>query len=142
MELCRTAAGLDGKRDTLPGQRSADEIDGVFGLHAHDAIVSACGLEPEPADGARLLLTPHHTAFLRISDGCDNRCSYCTIPMIRGPFRSRPADDIVVEDRGIGAVQFPGAEEGRPVDVIAKVGERPVVEHVDAGLQRRGSLVR
>jgi len=80
-------------------QSEIPEIDGVFGLHAHDAIVSACGLEPEPADGARLLLTPHHTAFLRISDGCDNRCSYCTIPMIRGPFRSRPADDIVVEAR-------------------------------------------
>jgi len=75
------------------------EVDGVFGLDAHDAIVAACGLEPEPADGARLLLTPRHTGFLRISDGCDNRCSYCTIPLIRGPFHSRPADEILVEAR-------------------------------------------
>jgi len=75
------------------------EVDGLFGLHEQEAVVAACGLEPEPADGARLLLTPHHTAFLRVSDGCDNRCAYCTIPQIRGPFRSRPADEIVAEAR-------------------------------------------
>jgi len=75
------------------------EVDGVFGLGRHDEIVAACGLNAEPEDGARLLLTPRHTAYLRISDGCDNRCSYCTIPLIRGCFRSRPADEIVSEAR-------------------------------------------
>jgi len=75
------------------------EVDGVFGLDRHDEIAAACGLRAEPEDGARLLLTPPHTAYLRISDGCDNRCSYCTIPMIRGRFRSRPADEIVSEAR-------------------------------------------
>jgi len=75
------------------------EVDGVFGLGRHDEIVAACGLNAEPEDGARLLLTPRHTAYLRISDGCDNRCSYCTIPLIRGRFRSRPADEIVSEAR-------------------------------------------
>jgi len=75
------------------------EVDGVFGLGRHDEIVAACGLNAEPEDGARLLLTSRHTAYLRISDGCDNRCSYCTIPAIRGPFRSRPADEIVSEAR-------------------------------------------
>ena len=73
------------------------EVDGVFELGRHDEIVAACGLKAEPEDGARLLLTPRHTAYLRISDGCDNRCSYCTIPTIRGRFRSRPADEIVNE---------------------------------------------
>jgi len=75
------------------------EVDGLFGLHEQEAVVAACGLDPEPTDGARLLLTPHHTAFLRVSDGCDNRCAYCTIPQIRGPFRSRSADEIVTEAR-------------------------------------------
>lgn len=75
------------------------EVDGVFGLGRHDEIVAACGLTAAPEDGARLLLTPSHTAYLRISDGCDNRCSYCTIPMIRGRFRSRPTDEIVSEAR-------------------------------------------
>jgi len=85
-------------------QRSTDdlhaelpEVDGFFGLNQHEAIISACGLEVGPEDGARLLLTPHHTAYLRVSDGCDNRCAYCTIPLIRGPFRSRPADEILRE---------------------------------------------
>lgn len=45
----------------------------------------------------RLLATPPHTAYLRIADGCDNRCSYCTIPSIRGAFRSRRREEIVDE---------------------------------------------
>jgi len=83
----------DGLRRELP------DVDGVFGLHEHDAIVAACGLDEEgdATDDARLLLTPRHTAYLRISDGCDNRCAYCTIPLIRGPLRSRGADEIVAE---------------------------------------------
>jgi len=43
------------------------------------------------------LSTPGHFAYLKIADGCDNRCSYCMIPDIRGPFRSRPMPDILCE---------------------------------------------
>jgi len=46
---------------------------------------------------ARVLSTPGHFAYLKIADGCDNRCSYCMIPDIRGPFRSRPMRDIIAE---------------------------------------------
>ena len=52
---------------------------------------------------ARLLLTPTHTAYLRISDGCSHGCSFCTIPKIRGPHLSRPMDDIVAEARDLAA---------------------------------------
>ena len=45
----------------------------------------------------RLLTTPKHLAYLRISDGCNNRCSYCAIPLIRGNYRSRLEDDIYEE---------------------------------------------
>lgn len=45
----------------------------------------------------RLLLTPSAFAYVKIADGCDNRCSYCAIPLIRGRFRSRPPDSIVSE---------------------------------------------
>lgn len=45
----------------------------------------------------RLLITPKHLAYLRISDGCNNRCSYCAIPLIRGNYRSRLEDDIYDE---------------------------------------------
>jgi len=54
---------------------------------------------PENAcpDGERLLSTPPYTAYLKISEGCDNRCTYCIIPHIRGPHRSRRVDEIVAE---------------------------------------------
>lgn len=48
---------------------------------------------------ARYQLTPSFSAYLKICDGCDNRCSYCLIPSIRGAFRSRSVEDIVVEAR-------------------------------------------
>ncbi len=47
--------------------------------------------------GDRVLTTPDHAAYIKIAEGCDNRCAYCAIPMIRGKFRSRPIKDIVAE---------------------------------------------
>ena len=86
-------------------ERYADElesdlpdVDIFFGLHSHREILEACELPPTAeSDDARLLLTPAHLAYLRISDGCDNRCSYCTIPLIRGPFKSRSPEAILTE---------------------------------------------
>jgi len=78
-------------------QRRLPDVDGVFGLGREEAVVRACGLAP--GERGRLLLTPRHTAYLRISEGCDNRCSYCAIPLIRGPFRSRPVEDVLEEAR-------------------------------------------
>lgn len=45
----------------------------------------------------RLLLTPKHYAYVKISEGCDNPCKFCIIPRMRGPFRSRPIESIVAE---------------------------------------------
>ena len=47
--------------------------------------------------GDRVLTTPEYTAYLKIAEGCDNRCAYCAIPSIRGKFRSRPMEDLVAE---------------------------------------------
>lgn len=47
--------------------------------------------------GPRVLTTPAYSAYVKISDGCDNRCSYCAIPLIRGRYRSRPMADILRE---------------------------------------------
>ena len=57
-----------------------------------------------PLSGERILTTPEHWAYLKISDGCSNRCAYCAIPTIRGPFRSRPMEEIVAEAEAL-AVQ-------------------------------------
>jgi ribosomal protein S12 methylthiotransferase len=78
-------------------RKQLPEVDGIFGLGEEKKILAACGLRPPPGETGRLLLTPPHTAYLRISDGCDNRCAYCAIPLIRGPFRSRPPREVVRE---------------------------------------------
>ena len=89
---CLAERYADTLRDDLP------DVDAFFGLHSHSEILDACGLSPMgETDDARLLLTPAHLAYLRISDGCDNRCSYCTIPLIRGPFHSRSPEAILTE---------------------------------------------
>ena len=52
---------------------------------------------PEKKDASRFLLTPKHYAYLKIAEGCDNRCSYCTIPSIKGRYASRESDQILRE---------------------------------------------
>ena len=54
--------------------------------------------------GERILSTPEYTAYLKIAEGCDNKCTYCAIPMIRGRLRSRPIEDIVKEARELEAL--------------------------------------
>jgi ribosomal protein S12 methylthiotransferase len=54
-------------------------------------------------DRARLRLTPRHYAFLRMSEGCNQGCSFCTIPSIRGPMRSKPIEQILAEARELAA---------------------------------------
>ena len=54
-------------------------------------------------DGARLRITPRHYAYLRISEGCDHKCAFCTIPSIRGRFRSKPREAILAEARELAA---------------------------------------
>ena len=59
--------------------------------------------------GDRVLTTPDYAAYLKIAEGCDNRCAYCAIPSIRGKFRSRPMEDLVAEARqleGLGVKEL------------------------------------
>lgn len=52
-----------------------------------------------PLPPGRVRTTPRHLAYVRIAEGCDHRCAYCAIPAIRGPYRSRPMEEIVSECR-------------------------------------------
>ena len=54
--------------------------------------------------GDRVLTTPPYTAYLKIAEGCDNKCTYCAIPLIRGSFRSRPIEDLVKEAKDLEAL--------------------------------------
>ena len=96
--------------------RELPEVDGVFGIGANGDIAS-CVKEmlekgflerfPEksamPLCGARRLSAPGFTAYLKIAEGCDNRCTYCAIPLIRGGYRSRPMESIEEEARALVA---------------------------------------
>lgn len=86
------------------------EVDAVIGIGANSSIseVISKALEgekyesyPEKTDlalcGGRIRSTPFYYSYLKIAEGCDNKCTYCAIPMIRGRFRSRPMDDILME---------------------------------------------
>ena len=86
-------------------QRYADElpdlipeVDGWFGAREFDPVIRALGAEPDPEKrNQRYLTTPSHYAYLKISEGCDRRCSYCAIPFIRGAHKSVPMEDLVEE---------------------------------------------
>lgn len=92
------------------------ECDGVLGLGADGDIVEAVHrvMEGERLarfpdkshwclDGPRLQTTPSFFAYLRVADGCDNCCTYCAIPLIRGPLRSRRMETLVEEARALAA---------------------------------------
>ena len=91
-------------------KKEIPEVDAVIGIGADGDIVKVCqkallGFEtaffPDKGclsiDDERLLSTPPHWAYLKIAEGCDNRCAYCAIPGIRGRFRSRTVESIVAE---------------------------------------------
>ena len=50
-----------------------------------------------------MLTTPDYMAYLKIAEGCDNCCSYCIIPQLRGPYTSRPYDEVMAEARSLAA---------------------------------------
>lgn len=78
------------------------EVDRFYGKFNWTELLAELGKQyhPECAD-ERHLTTPSHYAYLKISEGCDRRCSYCAIPIITGRHRSRPMEDILQEVRSL-----------------------------------------
>lgn len=76
------------------------EIDGLFGVDSQAEVIGFLtgrpGACPDLETG-RHLLTPHHSAYLKIAEGCENSCSFCAIPLIRGRQRSRSIDSLLRE---------------------------------------------
>ena len=88
------------------------EVDGVLGTGSYTEIVPAIekllsgeavqlfgSIDAPELETGRILTTPEHYAYLKIAEGCDNRCAYCIIPYLRGKFRSRQMDDVLYEAR-------------------------------------------
>lgn len=73
-------------------------VDKYFGVYdLKELIESIGGHYKEELVGERLLTTPKHYAYLKISEGCDRTCSFCAIPLIKGKHRSRPIDELIRE---------------------------------------------
>ena len=92
------------------------EVDGVLGTGSYTEVVPAIesllegetvsdfgSIDAPEQETGRILTTPEHYAYLKIAEGCDNRCSYCIIPYLRGKFRSRQLDDVLYEARLLAA---------------------------------------
>ena len=93
------------------------EVDGVLGTGSYHRIVPVIEAlltedvevalfdsidEPELETG-RVMTTPEYFAYIKVAEGCDNRCAYCVIPSLRGKFRSRTMDDVLYEARLLAA---------------------------------------
>lgn len=87
----------------LPGL--IPEVDLWLGARDNDEVVKALGVTPEPALGQKRLVLggSGSYAYLKISEGCDRRCSYCAIPYIRGAHRSVPMEQLVAEAENLAA---------------------------------------
>jgi ribosomal protein S12 methylthiotransferase len=86
-------------RDEIPG------IDRLVGANRVDLAVDAVGGETKKELlGERMLTTPGHFAYLKISEGCDRPCSFCAIPLMRGGHVSKPLDRVVLEARRLAAL--------------------------------------
>ena len=80
------------------------EVDKFYGKFNYKELLKELGKADVPAcNGTRHLTTPHHYAYIKISEGCNRRCAYCAIPIITGKHVSRPMDEILDEVRQLVA---------------------------------------
>lgn len=80
------------------------EVDKFYGKFNYKELLKELGKADVPAcSGTRHLTTPHHYAYIKISEGCNRRCAYCAIPIITGKHVSRPMDEILDEVRQLVA---------------------------------------
>ncbi len=106
--LIATGCLVERYRDEV--MKELPELDALVGVGSLDDIAEACRAvmrgekytsfkdkNASQLGGGRILTTAPHTAYLKIAEGCDNRCTYCAIPLIRGGLRSRTVEDIVNE---------------------------------------------
>jgi len=128
------------------------ELDGLFAFFSGKELDSFLPVRkkggnplPDPDKPRLRVLTPAHVGFLKVAEGCDNRCAYCAIPEIRGAYRSRPLDEILKDAQRLvasGAREMSiiaqdttryGSEwapEHALVELVQKVGEFPQIEWI------------
>ncbi len=100
-------------KEQLAGE--IQEVDGFFGVNELPEVLNALDLDyKKELIGERLLTTPKHYAYLKISEGCNRNCSFCAIPLIRGKHISKPKEEIIHE------VEFLAKQGVKEVILIAQ----------------------
>jgi ribosomal protein S12 methylthiotransferase len=135
-------AGCMAERYPNEIQSDLPEVDAILGTNQLGEIIRVVSGEAIPPPNSfgrseadrflydhttpRLLATPSYTAYMKIAEGCDHTCSFCIIPKIRGPFRSRSIDSLVQEARALA---------GRGVQEITLVSQDTTSFGLDLGIQ-------
>lgn len=94
-------------RAELPAE--LPEVDGWYGKFDWGKIMADLGCQPTSKPWERTLTTPPHSAYVKIGEGCNRHCAFCAIPLITGPYKSRPIDEIIEEVKdlvGRGVKEF------------------------------------
>ena len=89
--------------DLLMGVNQYEQLPQAINEALAGKRASYCADDQHILSGERVLTTPPYMAYIRVADGCDNRCTYCAIPLIRGSFRSRSMQDVLAEIRTLAA---------------------------------------
>ena len=85
-------------------QKEIPEVDAFFGTEKYEGIINELGGELKyELLGERFLTMPSHSAYLKISEGCDHPCSFCAIPLMRGAHKSKPLEELVREAEFLAA---------------------------------------
>lgn len=83
-------------------EKEIPQVDKYYGKFNYKQLLTDLGkAEVQSCEGKRSLTTPHHYAYIKISEGCDRRCAYCAIPIITGKHVSRPKQEILSEVRSL-----------------------------------------
>jgi ribosomal protein S12 methylthiotransferase len=111
------------------------DVDRYFGSHHLEEIVADLGVDyKRELVGERLLSTPSHFAYMKVSEGCDRPCSFCAIPLMRGAHRTRPLEELIREARGLA---------GKGVKELILIGQDTTSYGIDLyGGRRLDSLLR
>ncbi len=123
-------------------QKEIPEVDAVLGTNEIESIIKICEDQGPPKienryylydeHSPRLLSTPKFTAYIKVAEGCDRPCSFCIIPKLRGPFRSRPVSSILNEARFL-------AENG--VKEVVLISQETTLYGSDLGIRQGLSIL-
>lgn len=142
---CLPAKNLEEIKNAMP------EVDCFLGIESYNDIVQAIvkcydlDIKAKDIDTKipkldRIVSTPKHYAYLKIAEGCSNKCSYCTIPQIRGPYRSVPIENLLSEARLL--VDYGVKELILVAQDVTRYGEDIYKKHMLADLIRQLSTIK